>query len=240
LSVYHLDTERLARLRPDVVLTCLQTAHSAVLEGELLAAALRAVLGYAPRVVHLAADEMEGVWRDMLAVAAALGAAAEGEALVAAQRRRMEVAAAGALGRPRPRVACVQWHAPLLAAGAWVPELVAQAGGADVCGRAHEAVPLSAAALEAAAPDVVVFALCGLPLGAAARAAAAAAARLGGAWAALPAVRAGRVAVVDGAHVLSRPGPLLASSVECLVEILHPEAQRHGHESRLWQWLPAP
>lgn len=50
LSVYHLHVEKLRELRPDVVLTCLQTAHGAVLEGELLAAALEAALGSVPKV----------------------------------------------------------------------------------------------------------------------------------------------------------------------------------------------
>lgn len=65
LSVYHLHVELLQQLRPDVVLTCLQTAHGAVLGGDLLDAALHAVLGYAPRIVHCAAEDLAGVWRDM-------------------------------------------------------------------------------------------------------------------------------------------------------------------------------
>ena len=63
--MYHLHTEQLRQLRPDVVLTCLQTAHGAVLSGGLLDAALHTVLGYAPRVVHCAAADLAGVWRDM-------------------------------------------------------------------------------------------------------------------------------------------------------------------------------
>lgn len=47
------------------MLTCLQTAHGAVLSDGLLAASLQAVLGYVPRVVHCAAEDLAGVWRDM-------------------------------------------------------------------------------------------------------------------------------------------------------------------------------
>jgi hypothetical protein len=67
LTVYHLHIEQLRQLRPDVVLTCLQTAHGAVLSDGLLDAALHNVLGYAPRVVHCAAADLAGVWRDMQA-----------------------------------------------------------------------------------------------------------------------------------------------------------------------------
>lgn len=60
-----LQVELLQRLRPDVVLTCLQTAHGAALSGDLLQAALHSALGYAPRVVHCAAEDLQGVWADM-------------------------------------------------------------------------------------------------------------------------------------------------------------------------------
>jgi iron complex transport system substrate-binding protein len=134
-------------------------------------------------------------------------------------------------------VACVQWLQPMLAAGAWVPELVRLAGGEDVAGSTEHAAPLSEQQLVETAPEVLVFALCGLPLRTSLAAARTALGRMRGAWRDVPALHAGRVAVVDGERVLSRPGPLLVPSLECLAEILHPEAQRFGHEGTLWQWL---
>lgn len=113
------------------------------------------------------------------------------------------------------------------------------AGSQDVCGAVDHAEVVSAEALAAARPSVVVWALCGLDLDQSARAARAAMRRLGAAWQGLPAAQAGRVAVVDGEHVFSRPGPLLGQSLEVLVEILHPEAQPFGHQGKLWRWLPA-
>lgn len=114
------------------------------------------------------------------------------------------------------------------------------AGSQDVCGAVDHAEVLSEQQLAEAAPDVVVFALCGLSLQQSVKTAAAAVRRLGDAWGTLPAAKAGRVAVVDGEHVFSRPGPLLVQSMEALVEVLHPEAQPYGHEGKLWRWLPAP
>ena len=239
LSVYQLRAEALAAARPDVVLTSLQAAHGAVLADALLDAALRAVLGYAPRVVHCAAADLEGVERDMAAVADALGAGEAGRRLVADQRRQLAAAADSARGRRPLRVALLQWPQPLMACGAWVPQLVALAGSTDVCGAVDHAEVLTLQQLEAAAPDVVVWALCGLDLDRAARAAAAAMRRLGSAWAGLPAARGGRVAVVDGTRAFSRPGPLLVPSMQALVELLHPEAQPFGLEGRLWRWLPS-
>ena len=239
LSVYHLNTDLLAQLRPDVILTCLQTAHSAVLEGELQDAALHAVLGYAPKVIHCAAVDLQGVWKDMQAVADALGVSEKGAEMVEHQKRSMEGAAQLGRGRAHQKVVCVQWPHPLMAAGSWCPEMITMSGAQDVCGKIDQAVMISEKDLEEAAPDVVVFALCGLSLNKAAQASQSAIKRLENVWSRLPAVKNGKVAVVDGEHVFSRPGPLLTPSMECLIEILYPEAQRYGHEGKLWKWLPA-
>ena len=91
LSVYQLDTDLLAQLQPDLILTCMQTAHGAFLEGDLRDAALHAVLGYAPRVVHCAAEDLQAVWGDMRSIAEALGAPEQGVKLVEAQRQAMTV-----------------------------------------------------------------------------------------------------------------------------------------------------
>lgn len=238
--MYHLHLDALIDLRPDVVLTCLQDAHGAILEGQLLDAALRSALGYAPRVVHCSGASLEGTWADMQAIADALGQREGGRRLVDSQRARMAAVADACRGRGRLRVAVFQWPHPLMAAGGWVTEMVQRAGSVDVFGSAESAVaPIVATEqLAAAAPQVVIWAPCGLDLRKSDGAAQAAAARLGGTWAALPAVRAGRVAVVNGEKVFSRPGPLLTESFEVLVEILHPEVQR-CHEGALWQAMQA-
>lgn len=239
LSVYHLHTERLTELRPDVILTCLQTAHSAILDGDLQDAALRAVLGYVPRVVHCEAMTLEGVWGDMMAVAGALRASEKGAELVAGQRQAMERISACGKGRGRPRVACIQWPRPLMAASAWVPEMLRMCGADDVVGETESARVLSGEDLANSRPDVIIFALCGLTLRQSLKTAQQVYAEISTAFPGVPAVEAKRVAVVDGEHVLSRPGLLLTASLECLVEILYSEAQAFGHEGTLWEWLPA-
>lgn len=42
-------------------------------------------------------------------------------------------------------------------------------------------------------------------------------------WADLPAVRRGRVYVIDGHHYFNRPGPRLVDSLEILAHALHPD-----------------
>ena len=84
--------------------------------GEALA---RLPPGGPPRViVDCSAASLAGMLGDVRAVAAACGVAGVGEALVARLQARIEAcvaraAAATAGGRPRPRVACVEWLSPL-------------------------------------------------------------------------------------------------------------------------------
>jgi iron complex transport system substrate-binding protein len=53
-------------------------------------------------------------------------------------------------------------------------------------------------------------------------------------WDVLRAVRASRVAIVDGHQYFDRPGPRLVESAEILAEILHPERFDFGHRGKGW------
>ena len=67
-------------------------------------------------------------------MAEGLGAADQGRELVERQQRQLAEAAASARGRGGLRVACIQWPQPLMACGAWVPELI-QVRMQDLCER---------------------------------------------------------------------------------------------------------
>ena len=92
---------------------------------------------------------------------AARTAAAELVAVAAAADGRR--AGAHVAGRPRPRVAVLEWTDPPYAPGHWIPEMVELAGGECVLGTAGPEVgPRSRwDDLHAARPDVVVVAPCG-------------------------------------------------------------------------------
>ena len=53
-----------------------------------------------------------------------LGVPEQGRQLVERQERQLADAAASARGRGSVRVACIQWPQPLMACGAWVPEMI--------------------------------------------------------------------------------------------------------------------
>jgi hypothetical protein len=75
------------------------------------------------------------------------------------------------------------------AGGSWVPELIRMAGGTDVLGQVDQAVQFVPQQLVQQAPDIVVFALCGYKMEAAASQAEIALEQLHGLWDSVAAFR---------------------------------------------------
>ncbi|HEY4134342.1 MAG TPA: cobalamin-binding protein [Alphaproteobacteria bacterium] len=237
LSVFAVDAEALRALKPDLIVTQSQCDVCAVAESDLRAA-LADWLGAPPAVVSLAPATLAEVADSFRQVAAALGRPAAGEALAQALAARLAAVARRVQGLAQPRVATLEWLSPLMTAGNWVPELIATAGGENLFGAAGAHSPwLEWADVAQADPDVIVVMPCGFDLEKSTAEAAAALPALKG-WRDLRAVRAGRVAVVDGNRFFNRPGPRLADSAEILAEIFHPQAAAFGHEGDGWRWLP--
>jgi iron complex transport system substrate-binding protein len=222
LSIYLVDADRLRDAAPDLILTQTQCEVCAVSLSDV-ERALAEWTGARPRVVALEPNDLAGVWADMRRVAAALGAPARGEELVAGLRDRMDAVAARCRACPdRPRVACVEWIEPLMAAGNWMPELVEMAGGVNLFGVAGKHSPwMTWEELRSADPDVILVSPCGFDVGRTRAEMGPLLACEG--WSDLRAVREGRVALADGVAWFHRSGPRLAESLEILAEVLHPK-----------------
>jgi len=188
-----------------------------------------------PRVVALEPRALADVWGDIQRVADALGVPENATALLRAIHGRIERIEADVRALPeRPSVTCVEWLEPLMAAGNWMPELVAMAGGVNLFGGAGEHSPwLEWTDLAAADPDVIVVLPCGYGIGQTRRELPALTRRPG--WEALRAVREGRVYLADGNQYFNRPGPRLVESLEILAEVFHPGTFHFGHEGTGWQ-----
>jgi iron complex transport system substrate-binding protein len=234
VSVYRVDAAALAALAPDLIVTQTQCEVCAVSLRDV-EDALSRVLPSRPRLVALEPNALADLWRDMRKVADALGVPERGVQLVSRLRQRMQaIGTRCATLAPRPRVACIEWMDPLMAAGNWTPELIALAGAEDVLGRPGTHAPrLAWGALAAADPDVVWVTPCGFDL-ARTRAEMPALTRHPE-WGALRAVREGRVFLGDGNAYFNRPGPRVAETLEILAEALHPGAFRFGHEGSGWE-----
>jgi iron complex transport system substrate-binding protein len=128
-AVIAVDQEQVRRLAPHLILTQDLCQVCAVSDGQVRR--LASVLDPAPRVLSLEATTLEGIWRDIAQVGAALARKDEAEELVLGLRRRLE-SLAGTKTHDIPRVVCIEWLEPLYLAGHWMPEVVAAAGGLDV------------------------------------------------------------------------------------------------------------
>ncbi len=222
LSVYRIDDEALLAARPDIVVTQDHCDACAVslrdVEEAVRCSGLPGV-----RVCSLNPHDLAAVEGDFLAVAATLGVADRGRALVAAFRSRIDGVRRRAAGAPRPRVALIEWLDPPMVAGGWMPELAWAAGGEPVLVTEPSAFrEVTWQLLVEQDPDVVVLLPCGFDvrrtaaeLGSDARAV--------DALTSLRAYREGRAWIADGDAYFNRPGPRLADSAELLLAILHPE-----------------
>ena len=238
VSVYSVDTALLDDLAPDLVVTQSQCELCAVSLSDVQAA-VRELVRSKPDVLSLEPNALGDVWRDIASVANALGVRDRGDALLDELRKRLDAIAGRAreTGR-RPRVACIEWYDPLMAAGNWVPELVEIAGGEDVLGVAGEhSAWLEWGALVEAAPEAVVLMPCGFDIARSRRELSALTGRAE--WTRLEAVQRGEVFITDGNQFFNRPGPRLVESAEILAEILHPDAFAFGHEGAGWERLGA-
>jgi iron complex transport system substrate-binding protein len=240
MSVYDVDVERLNALRPDLILTQSQCEVCAVSLPAVEQAVADRIEGN-PTVVALEPRSLADVRDDIRRVASALGVPDRGDRLVRRMRDRMQTTS-NAVAPPdasdRPTVAALEWIDPLMGAGGWIPTLLEAGGGTPVF--AHRRGDLDA--LHRADPDRIVVMACGFGLPR--TDAEMDVLRNDKRWTALRAVQAGHVYLADGNHFFNRPGPRLATSLDILAEILHPDRFRsafdRSHQGTAWQRDAAP
>jgi iron complex transport system substrate-binding protein len=204
-SLYALDDALIRELAPDLVITqdlCHVCAVSS--EDVTRVRSLEAdVLALDPRTLAEVADSVRVVARH-------LGVAERGEAVAGEMEERIAAAAAAVAGAEPVATFVAEWLDPPFAAGHWLPEMVAAAGGTDVLGRPGQpSFPTTWDEVFAAGPEVIVAAACGFD-----------AARIAQEAASMEFLC--RAVAVDANARYSRPAPRLAEGVEQLAHLLHP------------------
>ncbi len=233
LSIYRVRSDQLQTLAPTLILTQTLCDVCAVSVRDV-ENALCEVIASRPKIVALDAMDLSGVWEDVRRVALAVGRPDLAESRIAGWQARLAEVQSACAGRKAPRVACLEWLEPLMAAGNWVPELVRIANGENLFGTAGKHSPwMSWDELTTAEPDVLVLMPCGFSIDRTRT-------ELGSltsqpAWSGLRAVRNANVFLVDGNQYFNRPGPRLVESAEILAEILHPGLFSTRHEGTGWQ-----
>jgi iron complex transport system substrate-binding protein len=212
-DLYTLHAGALAALEPELILTQ-DLCRVCALPSDHVSDALD-YLGCRADVLSLDPYSLEEVLATFLAVGARAGVPERANDLVERLRDRLARVETAVAGRPRPRVAVVEWVDPPFTAGHWVPDLVTAAGGEPVAARpGTRSVESTWDALAAAAPDVVLVTPCGFHLDGAARQA----------ETVVPHFPGAAVWAIDGDGLIVRPGPRLVDGVEAIAAILHPAA----------------
>ncbi|GAB2575474.1 cobalamin-binding protein [Paractinoplanes abujensis] len=222
-DLYTLHADALAGLDPDLILTQDLCRVCALPSGHVTDALDH--LGCRADVVSLDPYSLDEVLQTIAEVGAAAGVPDRASALITALRDRLARVAAAVAGRPRPRVAIVEWVDPPFTAGHWVPDLVTAAGGEPVAAHAGKrSVETTYAELIAAAPDIVLVTPCGFHLGGAIEQARQVA----------PHFPDAQVWALDADGLIVRPGPRLVDGVEAIAAILHPDVfDAHEATSRV-------
>jgi iron complex transport system substrate-binding protein len=172
-----------------------------------------------PKIVSLEPNTLEDVWSDFYRVAEAL--AVNPEVVERLQTRMCGISAEARSSGERPRVVCVEWLEPLMAAGNWTPQLIEMAGGINVFGEpGRHSPPLCWEEIVTQDPDVILAAPCGFDMERTENEMHWLTERPE--WNGLSAVRSQRVYVADGNQYFNRPGPRLVESLRILAEVLHP------------------
>ena len=233
LPLYRVDEELLRSLKPDVIIT---QDLCAVCSIDLAAVQrIAASMAPPPTIVSLNPTTIEGVIDDVLTVGRALRL--ESRAMTEAVKLRERFAAAGEFVNAYeegPNVAFLEWTDPVFIGGHWTVQMIERAGGRHVLNpsvptenagaavgpqhaqrRARKSIAVPVEILVASRPDVLIVCPCGLDLAATRHAVGEMAKKSW--WEELPAVRNGRVALVDGNQYFNRPGPRLAEAFEWMV-----------------------
>ena len=212
-SIYTLDADRLATLKPDVILTQELCDVCAVSYPVVERAARRSSTPM--QLVSLEPQQLADVFDHIRLVGRLADREAEAERMVAHLEARIRGVHERVRSEPVRPVVILEWIDPPFNAGHWTPGLVEMAGGRDLLGIAGQpAHPIEWKAVIDARPAVLVVSACGLSLKRSLAEAKIVISRSG--------AHADETWVVDGNAFFSRPGPRLVDSVEILAGILHP------------------
>ncbi len=237
-SLYTLDEDLLAKLRPDVILTqnLCEVCSIDLPAVQRVVKKLEQQTGSRCEIVSCDATTVEGIFDDCLRVGEAVGV----QAISRVVRLRERMFEAGEFVNPYAQgqiVALLEWTDPLFCAGHWTVQLLERAGaehpwnptrirdtagaamgpqqGERVAGKSRRITSLELAEHD---PEAIIIAPCGLNLSQTRHAAKELLAKP--CFASLRAVKNKRVVLVDGNQWFNRPGPRVVDAYEWLVSWL--------------------
>ncbi len=231
--LYHLDTELIRSLAPELIIAQSHCEVCAVTPGDVDRSG---ALIEGASVLPLSASSLDDIFRSIADVAQAIGRQAEGRALIARERERLAALRRATSALRKPTVVLLEWTDPIFPMGNWGPELVDAAGGNLVIGnRNQHSAAIASEDVLTADPEYVIVAPCGFDLprtlqeqNVLERYAW---------WPRLRAVREGKVAFADGNRYFNRSGMTVVRSAEIIAEILHGLVTDSRTEGQDWVWM---
>ncbi len=207
-----ISVEKILALRPDLV----------VAAGSSQKPVIEALEQAQVTVLALDAQNLDGIYKNILLAGQATGHAAQAGALVDGMKRRVDAVSAKVKAIPagaRLKVFYEVWDEPLMTAGSptFIHQVVELAGGSNIFADAAQDYPqVSPEAVIERDPDVIL----GPSSHGSALVASKIAARPG--WQSVKAIRQGRIAIVDG-DTISRAGPRIVDALESVAKLLYPD-----------------
>ncbi len=221
--LYDIDDDTLVAVKPDAIITQAQCEVCAISEKDLRAVVETHDALSSATIITLDPRSLADVFRDIERVGTACGCADRAESLVTNSKERLRALTATddtGTEQPQPRVVCIEWTEPLMAAANWMPEIVEAAGGINCITKpgSHSGV-IEWDVLREADPNVILVAPCGFDLERAATTISDLSKHPG--WSELTAVRKQQVFACDGNALFNRSGPRLIDTAELIAGLIH-------------------
>lgn len=240
--VYHIRNQEVIDLAPDFILTQEQCRICAVTK-EDVDAVCSALPAGSTNVITIKPERLEDIWGDIETIATALGVSERGERLVTYLQNKMrtvtELSASVAQGQ-RPKVAHIEWLAPLMGSGYWIAQCVEAASCEMICGTVGGHSPVLGGMEELRTAECIILAPCGfsierthyelVSLGLLERKE----------WLDLPAVKKGRVYCADGNRSFNRSSAAsVSNTAEMVAEMVFEQSLcgLFGHHGATHGWV---
>ena len=234
LSVYKVNIEKLKNLDPDFIVT---QAHC-----EVCAVSFSHVenitkehLGSKTKIISLQPNTLKEVFDDLERVAKNLKIEfSKTNNLINGLKKRIHNVKITSSKLNKPKILCIEWSEPLMAAGNWIPEMIEIAGGKDILGKkGSDSHWIKFENIIESDPDIIIFIPCGFNLKQTKKDVDTLI-KGNNKWKNLRAFKNKNFYITDGNQYFNRPGPRLVESIEILCEIIHPNNFNFGHKNSAW------
>ena len=159
--LYHVDTELINSLKPDLLITQEHCEVCAVTPADVKRAGCVAAV----QVLALRAGNVQGILDGIFSIGRALGREEDAANLVGAMKSRISAVHSAVKHHRAPSLVALEWTDPVFAMGNWGPELVEAANGRLVLGEKGEfSKAIDWQRVRDADPEWLIIAPCGFDL----------------------------------------------------------------------------